>query len=119
MEDATSERAEVRDPEARDAVMVAVSFDVKVPTLAVKVAEELAAGTLTEAGTIREKLLSESETVVPPEGAAADNVTVQVLVELGPRLVGLQFSVETSIDATRLTLALAELPLYAAVSVAL
>jgi hypothetical protein len=60
---------------------------------------------------VSEELLSESATVVPPGGAAADNVTVQVLEELGPRLVGEQASDETTIDATRLMFELAELPL--------
>jgi hypothetical protein len=50
-------------------------------------------------------------TVAPPVGAAWVRVTVQVLEEFGPRLVGLQASEETSTDATRLMLALAELPL--------
>jgi hypothetical protein len=36
---------------------------------------------------------------------------VQVLEESGPRLVGLQLSAETSTAATRLMLAVAEVPL--------
>jgi len=44
-------------------------------------------------------------------GAALVRVTVQVLAELGPRLLGVQASEETNTGATRLTLALAELPL--------
>ena len=88
-----------------------VWLDVTVPALAVKVPEELAAGTVTETGMVREELLSESATVIPPEGAAADNVTVQVLEALGPRVVGAQTSEETRTAAERVMLALAELPL--------
>jgi len=38
-------------------------------------------------------------------------VTVQVVEALGPTLLGLQASEETSTEAARLTLVLAELPL--------
>jgi hypothetical protein len=47
------------------------------------------------------------------------NVTVQVLEALAPRLVGLQASEDTSTGAIRLMVALAELLLYVAVTVAL
>ena len=52
-------------------------------------------------------------------GAALDKVTVQLLDAFGPRLVGLHVSEEISTGATRLTVALAELLLYVALSVAL
>ena len=84
-----------------------VWLDVTVPALAVKAPEELAAGTVTETGMVREELLSESATVIPPEGAAADNVTVQVLDALGPRVVGAQVSGDPT-AAAREMLALAE-----------
>ena len=48
-----------------------------------------------------------ASTAAPPVGAAWVRVTVQVLEELAPRLVGLQASDETS-TATRLMVALAE-----------
>jgi hypothetical protein len=64
-------------------------------------------------------LLLDTVTIVPPVGAALLRLTVQVLEALGPRLLGLQASAVTNTGATRLTLALAELPLYVAVRVAL
>ena len=47
------------------------------------------------------------------------SVTVQVVEELGPMLVGVQTSDEISAGATRLTAELTELPLYVAVRVTL
>ena len=81
--------------------------------MAVKVAEVDPADTVTEAGVVSRELLSETATEVPPAGAALLSVTVQVLEELLPRLVGLQASEETETvaGATRLTVVLAELPL--------
>ena len=87
--------------------------------VALNVAELAAAGTVTEAGTVSVALLLDTVTIVPPVGAALLRVTVQVLEALGPRLLGLQASAVTDTGATRLTLALAELPLYVAVRVAL
>jgi hypothetical protein len=76
--------------------------------VALKVADLAAAATVTEAGTVSVALVLVSVTLAPPVGAAWVRVTVQVLEALGPRLVGLQASVETS-TATKLTVALAEL----------
>jgi hypothetical protein len=90
-----------------------------VVVVALKVPDVAAAATATDAGTVRVALVLMRVTVAPPAGAACVRVTVQVLEALGPRLVGLQTSEETSTGATRLMLALAELPLYAAVRVAL
>ena len=57
-------------------------------------------------------MLSERATLTPPLGAELVRVTVQVLEALGPRLLGVQASEETSTEAaTRLTLVLAELAL--------
>ena len=84
-----------------------------------KLAEVAAAGTVTDAGTVSVALLFDTVTIAPPVGAALLRVTVQVLEELGPRLLGLQASAEINTGATRLTLALAELPLYVTVRVAL
>jgi hypothetical protein len=80
-----------------------------VPVVALKVAVVAAASTVTDAGTVRVGLLLVRVTLAPPVGAAWVRVTVQVLVEFGPRLVGLQTSEETSTGATRLMLVLAEL----------
>jgi len=87
--------------------------------VALKVADVAAAATVTDGATVRLALVLVKVTLAPPEGAAWVRVTVQVLEEFGPRLVGLQTSEETSTGATRLMPALAELPLYAAVRVAL
>ena len=80
-----------------------------VVVLALKVAAVAASTTATDAGTVRVALVLVRVTVAPPAGAAWVRVTVQVLEALGPRLVGLQTSEETSTGATRLTMALAEL----------
>ena len=82
-----------------------------VVVVALKVAVVPAAATVTDAGTVRVELVLVRVTEAPPVGAARVRVTVQVLEEFGPRLVGLQASEETSTDATRLMLVLAELPL--------
>ena len=53
-----------------------------VPAVAVKVAVVTPAATVTETGTVSAVLLSDNVTVLPPVGAAFDNVTVHV--ELPP-----------------------------------
>ena len=58
--------------------------------VALNVAEVAAAGTMTDAGTVRVELVLVSVTVAPPAGAGWVRVTVQALEELCPRLVGLQ-----------------------------
>jgi hypothetical protein len=82
-----------------------------VAVVALKVAVVAAAATVTDAGTVRVELVLVRVTEAPPVGAAWVRVTVQVLEEFGPRLVGLQASEETSTGATRLMVAWAELPL--------
>jgi len=79
--------------------------------VALKGADVAAAGTVTEAGTVRVELVFVRVTIAPPAGAALVKVTVQVVEALGPTLLGLQASEETSTEAARLTLALAKLPL--------
>ena len=64
-----------------------------------------------DAGTVSVALVLVRVTAAPPTGAGWVSVTMQALDALGPRLVGLQTSDETSTDAVRLTIALAELPL--------
>jgi hypothetical protein len=87
--------------------------------VALNVAVVAAAATVTDAGTVKAALLSEIAIAAPPVGAALLRVTVQVLEAFGPRLVGLHASEETTTGATRLIVALAEVPLYVAVTVAL
>ena len=79
--------------------------------VALKVAEVAAAATVTDAGAVRVALVLVRVTSAPPVGAIWVRVTVQALEELGPRVVGLQTSEETSTEAARLMVALAELPL--------
>jgi hypothetical protein len=51
-------------------VTAAVWLVVILPTVALKVAEVLAAATVTDAGTVSAALLLESPTALPPVGAA-------------------------------------------------
>jgi hypothetical protein len=80
-----------------------------VAAVALKLELAAPAATVTEAGTVSEALLLASVTVAPPVGAAWPSVTVHVLEELGPRLVGLQVKEETSTVTTRPIVAFAEL----------
>ena len=75
----------------------------------VKVADVETAATVTEGATVSDALEFERATLAPPAGAGCVSVTVQVLEELAPMPVGLQASDETSADAARLTVVLAEL----------
>ena len=75
----------------------------------VNVADVAAAAAVTEGATVSVALEFERVILAPPAGAACVRNTVQVLEELAPRLFGLQVSPETSTDAIRLTVALAEL----------
>jgi hypothetical protein len=93
----------------RVAVTVADWLLATVEVVALKVAEVAAAGTVMDPWTVSAGLVLVRVTAAPPAGAAPLRVTVQVLEALGPRLVGLQASEETSTDAVRLTVALAEL----------
>ena len=75
----------------------------------VKVVDVAAAVTVTDAGTVSVALEFERAMLAPPAGAGCVNVTVQVLEELAPMLAGVQDSEETSTDAARFTVVLAEL----------
>jgi len=85
--------------------------------LAVKQAEVAPAATLTDDGTVS---VEASATVDPPVGAAALNVTVQVVEPLDAKLLAAHFSVDTVITgAVSAIEADCELPLSVAVTVAL
>ncbi len=90
-----------------------------VVVVALKDAVVAAAGTVTEVGTVRVAFVFVSAATAPPAGAAWVRVTVQVLDAFCPKLVGLHTSVDTNTGAIRLIVALAELLLYVAVTVAL
>jgi hypothetical protein len=79
--------------------------------VALKLALTAPAATATETGTVSDELLLARVTTEPPVGAICVRVTVQAPTALWPRLVGLQTSDETSTDAVKLMVALAELPL--------
>jgi hypothetical protein len=86
---------------------------------ALNVAVVAAAATVTDTGTVRVVLVFVNVTNAPPVGAALVNAIVQVLEAFCPRPVGLQESDDTRAGAERPMAALAELPLYVAVTVAL
>ena len=68
--------------------MVALESPLNAPVVTLKVAEEAAAATVTDAGTVRAESLFDNVTVAPPAGAFPFSLTVQVeLLEL-PRLAG-------------------------------
>ena len=64
--------------------------------LVVKVAEVAPEATVTEEGTDRAALFSDSETTAPPLGAAVDRPTVQVVFDPAFTLDGLQVKEETT-----------------------
>jgi hypothetical protein len=92
--------------------MVALELLLMAAVVAVKEADVAAAAIVTEAGTFKAALVSDSAMTAPPVGADWLSVTVHVVEAFELRLVGLQETAETDTDgATRLTLAVAELPL--------
>jgi hypothetical protein len=91
---------------------------VRVPALAAKVAEVAVAAMVSEAGTVKEELLSETATTVPPARAGWFRVTVQAVDAPEFTLVGLQAREETSMGATRVKLAVWEAPFSVVVMVA-
>ena len=98
--------------------MVALELPLMVVVVALKVADVAAAGTVTEAGTVREELVFVSVTPAPPVGAGWVKVTVHVLEAFGPRLVGLQASEETRTgDTVSVSVALPVPPLLVALTV--
>jgi hypothetical protein len=103
----------------RVAVTVADWVVVTEPTVAVKAAEMLLAGTVKVVGMATTELLAERPTVLPPIGAASFRVTVQVVVAPELTLVGLHVSPETTAGSTRLRLVVSRVPLRVAVIVAL
>ncbi len=73
-----------------------------------KAADVAAGSTAIEPGTVSVELVLVRASVAPPVGAGCVRVTVHMLEELGPRVVGLQASEETSTGAVRVIVALAE-----------
>lgn len=76
--------------------------------VAVNTADVDPAFTITEPGAWSAAFVFDSVMAVPPPGAAAKSVTVQVAVAFWPKLVGLQDSEETSVGTTRFRVVVAE-----------
>jgi len=76
-----------------------------------KVAPVAPEATVTDAGTVRMALLLVKAMEAPPLGAACVRAAVHVVDALDPRLAGVQSTDETSTEAARFTVVLAELPL--------
>ena len=91
------------------AVTVAVALLLMAAVVTLKVPDVAAAATVTEAGTVSFALEFASVTLAPPVGAACVRVTVQVLEEFAPKLLGLQDNADTRTGAARLTVVFAEL----------
>jgi hypothetical protein len=100
-------------------VTVALELAVMAAVVTLNVPEAAEAEIVTDVGTVSAVLLFDRAMLAPPAGAACDRLTVQVLDAFGPRLAGLQVSEEISTAVPRLTVVVAELPLYVAVMVAL
>src|SRR5690348_9608957 len=83
-----STREVVREPPLSAAVRVVVCAAATVAAVAVKVAEEKPAGTVTAAGTASAVLLDVTLTAAPPEGARPVRIKVHVLEPAGARLDG-------------------------------
>jgi hypothetical protein len=82
-----------------DAVTVAVSFIITDAAVIEKVAVVAPGATVTDPGTLKAVLLSETDTAAPAEGAAPDTVTVQADVPPDDTVVGVHCSAETVIGA--------------------
>ena len=82
----------------------------KVPAVAMKVADAVPAAILSDAGVVSIALLSETVTIAPPAGAAALRVTVHVLVDPAGILVGLHCSEETTTVVTTFSVAVCVVP---------
>jgi len=105
----------------RDAVTVTCDSPLGsvLSVVSVKLPVDDEAGTVTEAGTVSTGLLLESDKVTPPLGAAAERVTVQVLLDPALRLAGVQAKLVTVTRGKRLRLKVLEVPFNEAVTVAL
>src|SRR5437867_1585982 len=112
-------REAVAEVPLREAVTVADWLAVTEPAEAVKEAEEDAAATVTEAGTVSVALLEERATLAPPVGAAWERVPVQAEFPPDATVVGLHCKLETvTAGGVMVREAVAEVPLREAVTVA-
>ena len=93
-------------------------MEATVPAVAVKLAVVAPDATVTDPGTVSAALFEESPTDEPPAGAVCDNVTVQVEVPPDTTADGEQVKLETVAGAVTATVAVCEVPLIVAVTVA-
>jgi len=93
------------------AVMVALELLAMAAVDTVKLANVVAAATVTDEATVSLELVLERVTPAPPAGAGWVSVTVQAPEEFAPMLAGLHVSDETSTEPVRLTVVWAEAPL--------
>jgi hypothetical protein len=93
------------------AVIVALELLVIAAVDTVKLADVMPGATVTDEATVSFELELERTTLAPPAGATCVSVTVQVLEEFASILDGLHVKAETSAEATRLTVVLAEVSL--------
>jgi hypothetical protein len=101
--------------------MVAVELLLTAAVDTVKLAEEAPGAIVTDGATVSVALEFARVTLAPPVGAAWLRLTVQMLEEFDPTLLGLHDKVDTETDASadanadadavRFTVVLAELPL--------
>jgi hypothetical protein len=101
------------EPPFSDAVTATPWFAVTVPAVTTNVPVVAPATTVAEAGVVNAVLLSESVTLAPPLGAAADNVTVQVDVPPDTTLLGEHPRPETTGSTTAWTEILPPVPVTA------
>jgi hypothetical protein len=74
-----SETAVVEDANPIEAVRLAVSAAAKTPATGIKVAEVVPAGTVTDRGDVTTGLSTETDTAVPPAGAACESFTTHAV----------------------------------------
>ncbi|MBK9170135.1 MAG: hypothetical protein IPM24_22100 [Bryobacterales bacterium] len=86
--------------------------------VAVNVFDVLPAATVTDDGVLRLALLSDSAMTAPPAGAACDSVTVQVLDPGVAIDDGEQVRFDNDVDGTREIVAVRDVPLATAVTIA-
>jgi hypothetical protein len=92
-------------------VIVALEFPLNAAVVALKFVEVDEAATVTKGGTVSAALPLDTAILAPPVGAARVRVTVQLLDEFGPKLVGVHNNVETKVAGDTMIVAVAELPL--------
>ena len=93
-------------------------FALRLPVLIGNAPVVAFAGTVIVAGTVNPgSPVLLRFTTAPPDPAACDSPTVQLLLAFAPNVVGLHCSDEITVAAARLIFTLCDVPLYAAVNV--